>query len=207
MIDLYSHPIFAKHVTSLESTSRDTANNKCMSLSNIMVINFDKFMKDYSLSRSIIRELSSNDALFCDDDCLVFVEFKNGRINNKDAFDIRKKVYDSVLAFLDTTSMTLAEMRANTKYILVYNGRKDQYGVSKQDSINGDCIQESPDFGDLTGNMNSISKTECILFGLDLFLNYCFKEVHTYTQDEFEHYIAKHCCNCPKVGNYSKHKS
>jgi hypothetical protein len=62
--------------------------------------------------------------------------------------------------------------RKNLDYILVYNEKKN----SKSEIV---------------AHIAKKAKTEQIKYGLERFKKYFFKEVHTYTEKEFEEYLTK----------------
>lgn len=195
MIELTAFEIFTDHFSSLRETSLDNSSvpPKYMTTSKLPAVNFDGVKKDYVKSLMITGSLKSNDALFDDGKgCLVFVEFKNGRIDSRLEFAIRKKVYDSVLIFIDITSMKLSDMRQCVKYILVYNetANKNKNLGEEVTEERKTAVQPSASFDAFAKNIGKYAKTEYVGFGLSIFQNYCFKEVHTYTTKEFENYLS-----------------
>ena len=123
------------------------------------------------------------------DGSLVFVEFKNGYIDLKDQYDIRKKIFDSMLIFSDIVETGISHTRAEMDYILVYNQTKNplEPGSAKtkvSDSESRDAIAKK---------LSRLGHTEYVKFGLDIFKNYCFREVYSYTIQEFEkNFLEKH---------------
>lgn len=191
LIELSSYPIFTSNLGTLESTSFDDKNGQIMTASQRIVTNFDHVKNVYSRSHHLSEFLTSIDALFNDKNGnLVFVEFKNGFLDKKEQYCLQKKLYDSILILLDTTSEPFSSFREQSKFILVYNNsanssNRDPDFLHKMEARNGstpslDCIAKS---------FSSFAHTEYVCFGLKPFCNYCFKEVHTYTQSEFEHYL------------------
>lgn len=197
MVDLNQYEIFTRHMTSLKETSldqRDDGQGVYMTESSKAAINFDSVKEEYVKDLGLCEAPKSNDALLKDSKGnLVFVEFKNGFMDRQKQFALRKKIYDSVLIFSDITSMGISELRKNMKYILVYNegvnqtNRTDRPLMEKQKSF----VQPSPSFDYFAKTIGRHAKKEYVCFGLNLFQNYCFKEVHTYTQQEFESYLEK----------------
>ncbi len=121
MMDL-THEFFTNHISTLKDTSFDGDHKSYMTESPRQVINFDKTADAYTTERHLSKLLASNDALFsAGNGKLVFVEFKNGRITKTVGFELRGKVYDSVLILSDLTASTLSEIREHVTYILVYN--------------------------------------------------------------------------------------
>lgn len=82
-------------------------------------------------------------------------------------------------------------MRNNMKYILVYNetvnqSNSDSELQKKQNSV----VQPSVSFDNIAKTLGQLAKEEYICFGIKIFQNYCFKEVHTYTEKEFDMYLS-----------------
>lgn len=196
MIDLEQYEIFVHHRSTLKETSlddRDGSVNAYMTDSMLDVVDFDGVKEEYIRDLQLCETPKSNDALFNDGcGCLVFAEFKNGFINRTEQFSIRKKIYDSVLMFSDITSMGISEMRKMVKYILVYNESANQANILDKELQKKQRAQPppSPALDNFAKTMGKLAKEEYICFGLSIFRNYCFKEVHTYTKTEFEDYLS-----------------
>lgn len=195
MINLKDYPIFEQNLSNLKETSLDEhdSNQMYMTQSTRKAINFDGVKTDYVKSLGLSDIPKSNDALFDEGNGeLVFVEFKNGFMNNTKQFAVRKKIYDSVIIFTDITSKSISYMRKHMKYILVYNENINQSNDTdeelqkKQRSV----VQSSTSFDDIAKAFGSFANEEYICFGIKIFQNYCFKEVHTYTEKEFDSYLS-----------------
>lgn len=50
--------------------------------------------------------------------------------------------------------------------------------------------QHSNAFDSIAKNISKMAKDEYVCFGIRMFEGYCFKKVHTYTEKEFERYLA-----------------
>ena len=86
----------------LKETSFSKSHQEYMTYSKMKVIDFDEFKNQYVSENKIKSEaIKSNDALYFGRDKDYFIEFKNGKITNEIVFDIRKKIYDSILIFCD----------------------------------------------------------------------------------------------------------
>ena len=192
MIDL-NKDVFIEHHTTLKETSLDQKGDKMyyMTSSTLDAINFDDVKTEYIKSLKMSETPSSNDALFEDGKgAIVFVEFKNKRIKKDVQSSICKKIYDSVLMFTDLTSTTISTLRGSAKYILVYSESKNKdNGIDNDLSEKNEYIQSSSSYNCIAKTINGYAKKEYICFGLRRFLNYCFKEVHTFTEKEFEAYL------------------
>lgn len=195
MIDLSDYPIFNNHISTLKDTSLDISSNqpKYMTLSTRSAINFDGVKDEYTRQLNLFEIPKSNDALFDDGKGhLVFVEFKNGLMNRAKQYGVRKKIYDSALIFTDITTSGISYMRANVNYILVYNEAANQNNSSDEDlkQKRNISVQSSASFDSFAKNIGKCAKEEYVCFGLRAFQNYCFKEVHTYTESEFNTYLS-----------------
>ena len=197
MISLSSFQIFNNHISNLKQTSIDDSDNsrspQFMTDSLITAINYDAVKDEYVRTLQLSEIPKSNDALFDDGrGHLVFVEFKNGKIGRRKQFEIRKKIYDSVLIFSDITSEKISDIKTYVNYILVYNesanaqNHDDETLLDKIEHFNGAV----PSLTTLQKTISNLSKEEFVCFGISAFKNYCFNSVHTYTESEFKHYLG-----------------
>lgn len=185
MIELGDFPIL-NHKTTMKQTSKDDSNKddiKYMTESSHTVINFDAVAKDYKAKHHLSATPCSNDALFMTrDNVFVFVEFKNGRLGSvkngrfrddkEIVCELREKIRDSALLFMDIIEEKVSFARDHIEYILVYNEEKNS------------CKEIAMHFG-------KMADTEIIRFGLERFKGYLLKDVHTYTPNQFEEYIKR----------------
>lgn len=194
MIDLSKYPIFQNHISNLKETSLDKhdGTNEYMTQSTRVAINFDEVKNEYVLNLGLSEIPKSNDALFDEGNgTLVFVEFKNGFMDRPKQYAVRKKIYDSMLMFTDIASTGITETRKSMKYILVYNEsvnrtNPDEELQEKQKS----AVQSSASFDSIAKTLGQLANEEYVCFGINIFQNYCFKEVHTYTEKEFDMYLS-----------------
>ncbi|MCI8419316.1 MAG: hypothetical protein HFF79_02260 [Oscillospiraceae bacterium] len=195
MIDLDSYSIFADHHAALRETSLDDRDGRqtYMTQSPLDAISFDDVKTDYVKNLGLSEIPKSNDALFKDSGgSLIFVEFKNGFMDRAKQFAVRKKIYDSVLIFTDITSKKISDLRTAMKYILVYNESVNMANTSDRELIHKQkaAVQPSQSFDCFAKTVGRYAHEEYICFGLKIFQNYCFKEVHTFTEQEFEKYLT-----------------
>lgn len=195
MIDLDSYPIFADNRSTLKETSLDNRDGKAvyMTESSLPAIDFDGVKEGYVKDLGLSETPRSNDALFEDGEGgLVFAEFKNGHMDRPTQFAVRKKIYDSVLIFTDITSTRISDLRKAVKYILVYNesANRDNRSDEELTKKNSRAVQPSSSFDCFAKMVSRYADEEYICFGLRIFQKYCFKEVHTFTVDEFEAYLT-----------------
>ena len=190
MINLDEYEIFRSHKSTLKNTSYDAHGSpKYMTDSELDVVDFDAVKEEYAKSLRLSEIPKSNDAVF--DSGLgapVFLEFKNGFIDQKTAFDLQKKIYDSVLIFSDITSCTVSELRKIAEYILVYNEDDNIDNKDSELKIKTQ-VQSSPAYVGFLKTIARYANDEYIGFGLRRFSKYCFKAVHTFTRNEFAIYL------------------
>ncbi|MBR1740278.1 MAG: hypothetical protein IJ733_00105 [Lachnospiraceae bacterium] len=122
---------------------------------------------------------------------LVFIEFKNGRMDNSQKFAIRKKIYDSIIILTDILNVGVSKLRDNMEYILVYNEfvNENEKDVLEKKRY---TVQHSASYDYFAKSVSKLAKTEYVCFGVKKFENYCFRKVHTYTKEEFASYLQ---CN------------
>ena len=157
------------NTSTLKQTSKDDNNEEYMTESQIKVINFDSVGGDkYTRNNNLRIQLKTNDVLFLHSDRrYTFIEFKNGKLLDKsNRIDIKN---------------TLKEI---TNYILVYNEEKNLPNEKNSISEIGNYFINQG--SSLSVGENTFGKDEIICFGLEKFKNYCFKNVHTYSKEEFE---------------------
>ena len=184
--------------STLEETSKD--NGVPMINSKLTVCSFDK-VKEWYVSEKVPYAKpnpKSNDALYFGDEECFFIEFKNGKINNNVNYEINKKIYDSLFILFDLKYKdkhgvpvnSISYTRENMTYILVYNEEnylelgptiQTKAGIERQ---KGGAKSSHRD--KLYKTMRKLANEEFILFGLDQFKDYFFKNVYTYTSKEFE---------------------
>lgn len=176
------------HETSVDF--HDKNHIQYMTKSERTAVNFDGVKEEYIKNLSLIEVPKSNDALFMSkDNKLIFVEFKNGFMDAKKKFDVRKKIYDSVIILTDILNLGISKLRDQMEYVLVYNENinEDEKDILQKKSY----VQPSKAYDSLAKGIFGMAKKEYVCFGVDIFKNYCFKDVHTYTEKEFEEYLER----------------
>ena len=183
--------------SSLKDTSKD--NEEYMTNSEkIKVINFDNLSKKgYSKMLRLKGQsfpFKTNDALYLDveNNKFIFIEFKNGSFSvneknfkEKELPQLELKIIGSMYILQEITGKSFKELREITDYILVYNKEKNPHIFSAVDM--GNYIVN---LGTLN-NKKITNPKEGISFGLEKFKGYCFKNVHTYSKEEFEEKFVK----------------
>lgn len=100
----------------IEDLSYDSANNNSLVISNKFLFDFD----------SITDKIKTSDALFFEKSNIIFIEFKNGKIND---IDFRLKATESVISFinllLDKNLVSTFSLPSDTfQFYIVYNINK-----------------------------------------------------------------------------------
>ena len=191
---------------SLHDTSFDSDKQVYMSNSTLKVFDFDGIKEWYVENHApkLTKVPCSNDVLWLDKTHMVFIEFKNGKIGSTENNEIIFKIYDSLLLVLDDKidlSWCRSDFRSNISYtrehmdyILVYNREKydERYptaqtrkGIARQD------VQESLHRTMIFKAARGWANKSVVLFGLDRFKGYLFRQVYTLDQDEFQTYLTE----------------
>ena len=182
----------------LEKASEDDNNGEHMTKSQLKVINFDSVGgKKYTRNNNLSIQLKTNDVLFLhNDERYTFIEFKNGklldksnRIDIKKLKDIELKILNSMFVLGDIEEKSLNTLKEITNYILVYNEEKNSPNEKNSISEIGNYFVNQG--SSLSVGENTLDKDEIICFGLEKFKDYCFKNVHTYSKEEFEEKFVK----------------
>jgi len=109
--------MLAQFGDTLKTTSEDTDNHVFMTSCQTKVVNFDNFKK-YVARKHSIKEPMSCDALYrCSNSNWFFIEFKNGKIEDK----MYGKIYESILLLIEGLNYPIDFIRNNVSFILVHN--------------------------------------------------------------------------------------
>lgn len=185
------------NTSTLKQTSKDDNNEEYMTESTIKVINFDSVGGDkYSKNNRLNIQLKTNDVLFLHNNKkYTFIEFKNGKLLDKtNKIDIKKlkdielKILNSLFVLGDIEEKSLSSLKEITDYVLVYNEEKNTPNERNSISEIGNYFINQ---GDISSEKTKTEKEEIICFGLEKFKRYCFKNVHTYSKEEFEEKFVK----------------
>ena len=185
------------NTSTLKQTSKDDNNEEYMTESTIRVINFDSIGGDkYSKNNKLNIQLKTNDVLFLHNDKkYTFIEFKNGKLVDKtNKIDIKKlkdielKILNSLFVLGDIEEKSLSSLKEITDYILVYNEEKNTPNERNSISEIGNYFINQ---GNISSEKTKTEREEIICFGLEKFKDYCFKNVHTYSKEEFEERFVK----------------
>lgn len=186
MMDLESYPILRDNRKSLRETSRDDSDPKniqYMTSSEASVVNFDLVKRSYANGLGLSEEaMTSVDAILPLADRIVFVEFKNGKVNNR---GIKDKARDSLLVFLDIIGENITFSRSNIDFVVVYNLEKNP--LPKQ--VQKGKLQETPSRISIADHFMEKADEELIRFDLERYERLYFRSVHTYSKERFEAYL------------------
>lgn len=175
MIDVSQCKLFLTNISTLKEISKDSSdmnNIQYMTDSQIEVIDFDMVKRNYANNLSLSEECAKSvDGIVFWNDELTFIEFKNGKMANEKS-NIKRKILDSLLIFCDIVGKNINFTREKVIFILVYNEQKNsKYMIAKK--------------------ISDKANKEFIKFGLEEFKKLYFKNVHTYTENEFNSYIKR----------------
>lgn len=116
--------IFRNNISTLKKTSLDDENTvkQYMTDAEVSVIHFDRVKKAYVRSLEPKPKFlpCSSDALYIGREGSVsFIEFKNGKINDKQKYNVYQKIYESLLIFCDITGESISFLQGSCR---VYTG-------------------------------------------------------------------------------------
>lgn len=171
-MNLDEYDLFRTNKCSLRECSRDDSKPdhvQYMTDSMLNVVNFDMVKRKYTNGLGHSEDdAASVDTLMQRGKDVVFVEFKNGKVNNRNLND---KIRDSLLIFLDITGEKLSDMRDHAIFILVSNEKDNQ----SKHQIGNTFMRKGGQ--------------ELVLHGVEKWETLYFQEVHTYNKSEFADYL------------------
>ena len=196
-IDLNSSD-FQKTLKQCSCDDSQSDNKEYMTESELPAIGFDTVKQSYAkllgLHKGIVRSV---DALLKNERTKTdyLIEFKNGKIVTKKRelieendvliSEIKEKIRDSLLIYNDINKTFISNTRNNVALILVYNESKNPNVSESQQTIHKAVM--------------SRAEEEIVRFKLSNFHKIYFKEVHTYTEAQFEDFLAKEFCYEPTI--------
>ena len=147
-----------------------------MTESQIRAVNFDKFKDSIARKHKLERSPSSCDALYMRSENEWFlIEFKNGKIDKEKIYQVRGKIFNSLLLLTERFNKTIGFTRKNLNFILVYNEKTARI-----------------DIGNSLFKLAGSSKF--FPLGLAGLQKLYFKEVSAWTKEEFDsNFVEKHC--------------
>jgi hypothetical protein len=152
-----------------------------MTSSQKRAVNFDKFKENIAAKYKVQSSPGSCDALYMHSGNEWFlIEFKNGNIDKEKVFQIRGKIFQSLLLLTEKLDKTIGFTRVNLSFILVYNENTQKADTSR--------ISVGKSLYALTNNSNFVP------FGLEGLQKLYFKEVCVWDKKEFEsNFVKKYC--------------
>lgn len=153
------------------------------------VIDYDKFIEDYFLYSHCECKgpPPSVDGLCKIDDTWCFIEFKNGKINQKEKRGIHSKIGHSLLILLKNENIQISETCEDILFILVYNEEKNS----------GTILSPSEKY--MKKFILDRANKQIIRYDLEKYKKIYFKDVFTFTQDEFKCFLSNHKITCPET--------
>ena len=187
MIDINNIDILKKSICPINETSIDNHDGNViyMTDSSLDVVNFDRVKELYIESLSLHEPPKSSDAYFIHKDKMYLIEFKNGLMDNKKIYDVRRKIFDSLLILTDILQIGISYTRQNLSYILVYNETKNP--VDKEEKE----LQISPSRVKIADYFLQKGNRKFIRFNLAGFERIYVKDMFTVTVSEFEEQFLK----------------
>lgn len=186
MIDLNSYEIFSESRQSLKETSKDDSNSQdiqYMTSSEMEVINFDLVKRKYANTLDLSEESATSvDVILPFRDRIIFLEFKNGIVNNR---NIKDKARDSLLIFLGIIKKSIEYSRRYIDFVVVYNAEKNP--VSSQEKNRR--LQETPSRVSIATCLMNKAGEEFIRFDLERYKTLYYRNIHTYTKENFDRYL------------------
>jgi hypothetical protein len=143
-----------------------------MTSSQAKVVNFDKFKESVVKKYALKDSPNSCDAFYMQSENEWFlIEFKNGKIDKEMVFQIRGKIFQSLLLLTEKLDKTIGFTREKLTFILVYNEDKNR------------DIEARREIGK---SMYKLANSQFFPFGLDGFETLYFKRVHEWNKKEFD---------------------
>lgn len=127
------------------------------------------------------RKLKSADGLYIDKEGnIYFFEFKNAPHNHIGYRDIHLKMHDSILTWqiYNNSALSFDKLMLKSSYFVIYNDSR----------FNGERENKSKSFDKIKQSLKKLAKVEdeTLLWGVDVFKNTFYKEVHTIDVEVFE---------------------
>lgn len=186
MINLDLYPILRDNRESLKETSKDDSDPndiQYMTSAETEAVNFDLVKRLYVNGFGLSEEVATSvDAIVPLEDGILFVEFKNGKVNNR---NIKDKARDSLLIFLEIIGENIAFSRSNIDLVVVYNLEKNPLPRQVQKGQ----LQETPSRVSIADHFMKKAKKEFICFDLERYERLYFRNIHTYSRERFEAYL------------------
>jgi hypothetical protein len=176
-----------KFSDTLQKTSKDRNNKEYMTFCQQDVVNVDSLKNYLTKELSLPEEPKSCDALYLTPEKELFlIEFKNGKLIDEKNHDLNEKIFESLLIVSEKISETIGFMRENISFILVYNKNKLHRKIQKGNENTGVRRVDNHIFRKAHDHL--------IRFELRRFKKLYFKDVFTYSTEEFEsEFVSRYC--------------
>jgi hypothetical protein len=143
------------------------------------VVNFDSFKNSIAAKFAVSRSPNSGDVLYMyAEDEWFLIEFKNGKLDEAKMYQVRGKIFQSLLLLTEQLNNTIDFTRRNVNLILVYN----------------ESIEHTARI--MIGNaLTKLAEgTGFYPFGLAGLQGLFFKDVFAWNKFEFENnFVSKYC--------------
>lgn len=184
---------YTSYLSTLCKISTDDANNEVMTELGFPIYNFDSVKRHYinSLFKSE-ESCTSCDGILWNKYLKLLIEFKNGK--KIDTKDIHIKVLNSLLILCDINGCNISDLKADLVFILVYNEEKNpvkKEELTQYEKKRHDEVQESINRDSICKYFCKNAKTEFVRYDLLKYKGLYFRDVHSYSQNEFEFWICK----------------
>ena len=193
-----NYRILTLYTKSFKHLSYDEDKKEYMTESLKKAQSYDDIVKDFYLSINEGGSIpKSNDVLFYESQFndFIFIEFKNGNINNKKSKRIIAKNKKSIIALQKITENNVTNdfIKNYGQYILVYNidniGNKENYKIANK-VLHNNQINSSNSKGYIYSSIvrKSSNIQRPILFGLESIAKY-YKFIATIEKGEFNNIV------------------
>jgi len=176
--DVYDRMLneFPGTLKQISEDSSKVTGKRHMTSSEMCVVNFDKFKNFIFREMDLAGFPKSCDALYRNKGGEYYlIEFKNGQIGRREAYEIKVKILESLLMLSSRFSHSIDFMRDNLIFVLVYN----EDVVCSMEKIENKIFE-----------LADISKEK---FGLRRFEKIYLRNVCVYSKAEFESkFINRH---------------
>lgn len=199
MLQLKRYPLFEENLDVLKNLSIDTSSlheKQYVTESQLPAVNFDRVKDAYTRRLHISNECAcSVDALLNIHGTPTFVEFKNGKVQSEQG-NIKNKVRDSLLILCDVTGKHISYTRSSMDFILVYNAIRNPMTPQEESMAKDACGLQKPggSLEYICQQISRLSKREFVRFNMEPLRGMYFKEVHTFTIDQFQKYLQRYNC-------------
>jgi hypothetical protein len=178
--------LLARFGNTFEKISEDINikdSNKYMTSSQKLVINFDHFKNDFVSKMALSNVPLSCDALYMvSPNDLFLIEFKNGKIDSNLKYEIKVKIFESLLLLSEELNETIQFTRTNVTFILVYNEKINQQ------------VPEDSGKERIKRAIWGLAHSYEAYLGIERFEKLYFKKVQAYSKTEFEsQFVSKYC--------------